>query len=304
MANEGFDSYEFAYARLANPSFRMMKYGEYRQLYDYEYSEQEVKKEQFIGNPGFRACRFCKRYSDSTSFKKLAHVIPASLGNRYLFTHEECDECNQSSGQHEDSFAKVVQVPRALGNSRTGSQAHSKYKTNYGSTIESGVGGTNRQVNYRPGDPQMKVEQFEDGTLRIYAESQKLNHKNTGKALARLALHVMPENHLHKLDHLRQWVIGNSEVVFPFFYYIAPVEGQMRKTRLTLYKRERNDEGLAPFLLVFTYKVLIFVMPIPNYRFEVKQAVIPDLELYGERQVSYVACNYNIIGEAKYQIDF
>lgn len=299
-----YPTYELAYVNEANPSFRLMEDGEYRKTFDYEFSDKDEKSKTYIGNPSYRRCRFCKRHEDQTTFKKTAHIIPASMGNRYLFTYEECDECNQAGGHLEDSFAKIIQLPRALGNSRTSSQAHSKFKTKHGSTIESSVDGQNRKVNYKPGDPYMNIRDLEDGTLRISTETQKLSYRNVGKALVRLGLNLMPDHQLGKFEHLRQWVLGNLEVVYPFFYYVVPVEGEMRKTKLTLFKRARHNSNLAPFLLAFTYKILIFVMPIPDVSFEVKEAVIPDMDLPGERQASFVACNYNINGEAKFEIFF
>ena len=214
-----YPTYELAFVNEANPSLRLMEDGEYRKTFDCEFSEKEEKENTYVGNQAYRRCRFCKRHEDQTTFKKTAHIIPASMGNRHLFTYEECDECNQAGGQLEDSFAKIIQLPRALGNSRTSSKAHSKFKTKHGSTIESSVDGQSRMVNYKPGDPYMNIRELEDGTLRISTETQKLSYRNVGKALVRMGLNVIEEHHLGKFEHLRQWVLDKSEVVYPFFYY-------------------------------------------------------------------------------------
>ena len=54
-----------------------------------------------LGDKESRVCRFCGRSEQSkpaASFDKRAHAIPKSLGNNILFTHYECDSCNQHFG--------------------------------------------------------------------------------------------------------------------------------------------------------------------------------------------------------------
>ncbi len=51
-------------------------------------------KRLVLAAPDPRVCRFCRRGTASTPFRNDAHAIPQLLGNRTLFTREECDECN------------------------------------------------------------------------------------------------------------------------------------------------------------------------------------------------------------------
>lgn len=55
----------------------------------------------FLGDEEYKVCRFCGRSKQSDpaiSFQHEAHAIPKSLGNNILFTHYECDSCNQHFG--------------------------------------------------------------------------------------------------------------------------------------------------------------------------------------------------------------
>ena len=51
-------------------------------------------KRLVLAGPDPRVCRFCGRDSANTRFRHDAHAIPHLLGNRTLFTREECDQCN------------------------------------------------------------------------------------------------------------------------------------------------------------------------------------------------------------------
>jgi HNH endonuclease len=52
-----------------------------------------------FGDTRNRRCRFCGLRPPEATFRTQAHAIPASLGNRTLFTAHECDACNQAFGR-------------------------------------------------------------------------------------------------------------------------------------------------------------------------------------------------------------
>lgn len=69
----------------------------------------------FIGSKDHRKCRYCGAKSPATSFKKRAHAISHLLGNKSLFSNDECDDCNTLfSETGEDSLGKMLIPTRAL----------------------------------------------------------------------------------------------------------------------------------------------------------------------------------------------
>ena len=52
-----------------------------------------------------RVCRFCKRKYGETSFNSEAHLLSRMIGNRYLVSDFECDECNKIFGKYENDLA-------------------------------------------------------------------------------------------------------------------------------------------------------------------------------------------------------
>lgn len=53
----------------------------------------------YLGLKDDKYCRFCNRQGNIIDFKKKAHAIPESLGNKTLFSHYECDDCNAYFGE-------------------------------------------------------------------------------------------------------------------------------------------------------------------------------------------------------------
>lgn len=56
-----------------------------------------------------RHCIFCCKSSPDVTFSKVAHAIPETMGNKSLFSHFECDQCNEEFGAFfEDSLGKYL----------------------------------------------------------------------------------------------------------------------------------------------------------------------------------------------------
>src|SRR5262245_17552901 len=68
-----------------------------------------------LDDPDGRRCRFCRRDSTQTRFKNDAHAVSNLLGNKSLFSLNECNDCNTSLGQkYEDQLGKWSNLARAL----------------------------------------------------------------------------------------------------------------------------------------------------------------------------------------------
>jgi len=56
-----------------------------------------------------RCCIFCLNHAPDVSFKKIAHAISETVGNKILISHFECDDCNKLFGDFlEDSLGKYM----------------------------------------------------------------------------------------------------------------------------------------------------------------------------------------------------
>ena len=61
-----------------------------------------------------RVCRFCKLKNGEVSFRKEAHLISKLLGNKYLVSDFECDNCNEIFGDYENHLSNFLGPNRAF----------------------------------------------------------------------------------------------------------------------------------------------------------------------------------------------
>ncbi|MDO8366681.1 MAG: hypothetical protein Q7T20_07795 [Saprospiraceae bacterium] len=74
-------------------------------------------------------CRFCEGFRGEATFRNLPHVIPQMLGNKYLVSHFECDNCNAIFSEYEDSLSKYLGIYNTISNTRSASKIP-KFKQN------------------------------------------------------------------------------------------------------------------------------------------------------------------------------
>jgi hypothetical protein len=93
-------------------------------------------KTRHLGQLG-RICRFCRRPYPSARFKKEAHIIPQFLGNKYLVSDDECDECNEMFGRFENDFKNYLGIIPTLTQTVGKSNTFPKYRSPKGEIIAS-----------------------------------------------------------------------------------------------------------------------------------------------------------------------
>ena len=64
-------------------------------------------EKRFLGNRN--RCRFCgiEKSSDFGN-QTNAHTFPEALGNKYLFSLDECKSCNNKFSKYEDALCKAI----------------------------------------------------------------------------------------------------------------------------------------------------------------------------------------------------
>jgi hypothetical protein len=101
-----------------------LKYSEQAEVFFHAYQQEKViicPKEKISGlkMKQDRVCRFCKRKYGQVKFKQDAHIFPYALGNKYLISDFECDECNSKFGRFEDDLTKYIGISRTIDNTNT-----------------------------------------------------------------------------------------------------------------------------------------------------------------------------------------
>lgn len=165
------------------------------------------REKQYIGKCQEKKCRFCGKSVPDTTFRDNAHAIPTYLGNRTIFTYEECDKCNQFfGGTIEDQFSKFLGVRRTM----------SKIKGRKGVPSYRLPGRTIPRVDFDKRKNVIKAssdfaEEFvkinlktKNIVMKIYR--QPYRRRSAFKCLVRIALGLMPKDELPHFVQTIHWI--------------------------------------------------------------------------------------------------
>lgn len=164
--------------------------------------------EQCIGEAG--RCRFCGR-SEGASFRKRAHTFPEALGNRWVFSLDECDDCNRRFGIYEDALASALRPFLTLGGVAGKSGVPQTGRSSGNHVIRHDrVDGRRRllfeQRNVVPGDvvgvsPDRRRLEF-----NIPVEVIPFRPRRAYKALSKIGLSLLPAELLPEYSKLLSWL--------------------------------------------------------------------------------------------------
>lgn len=172
-----------------------------RLLREYDLTIPRTDKRNEIGNPRKqdRRCRFCNRtLADNAKFEKVAHAIPACMGNKLLKLNDECDDCNQHFGDNvEPTLAELLRIHRVfLGIEGRGMKRAAKFSN--GSMFHDG-----KQLVVVSD----KISKDAAGALNAQLGGEKrVVPMKFYQALAKIALSVIPEEELSLLKRTAAWV--------------------------------------------------------------------------------------------------
>lgn len=233
-------------------------------------------------------CRFCQCTKPAVNFSKDAHVVPAFVGNRVLFSRYECNGCNERFSKFEDDLAKMTMGDRAL--------AQVPKRKGHASLKPQG-----KKSSFERGPNGVIIKQYlDEGVFTLDpANAQMVTTYDTQpfrplgayKALAKVAFTLLPEEELHKFEELRLWLLEKDVSTRKIygdkghwcFQTFVPGPSPFPKPIIALMKRKDGVE--APYLMFFlafgnwTYQIFVpcptmdrsladkplQIMPYPHY---------------------------------------
>ncbi len=222
-----------------------------------------------------RVCRFCKKDSKETSFKKRAHAISEALGNKHLLLGEECDDCNQLfSRTLEKDFLLTVRlfntfygiknkegkIPEINQKNRLqvlNSNKHLNFNNLHGLTAPSQ---NNLIIINSQNDSDFK------NTKTIHLKSDETYiPKNIYKCLVKFALSVIETDLIPKFDSTASWLIntGSFNPYLPKLCTLLTPFNIVRKPLMLVYIRKNNDLSLPYAVGEFHYACFKYVFIIP-----------------------------------------
>lgn len=216
-----------------------------------------------------RVCRFCGRSNDPGAFKRVSHLIPEMLGNKYLFADFECDKCNQQLSKYENDLAYFLGIFRTLFRIK-GKRGIPTFdsKSNAIRAKEEEFYGI-RAFNVEETSQQYKSFKFdkEKGSCTITYKKHSYIPINLYKILFKIALSVLPEEDAGQYGRAYQfilseqkfdWIAGMCRIV----YFDLPFEFRMTLPVCYLFKKRDPSAKIPTHYFMFHFQHMVFEFPL------------------------------------------
>lgn len=168
----------------------------------------------FLGNRNNRVCRFCKRDSGQTDFKKIAHVVPEFMGNKKYFSYFECDECNEFFGVYETSLANYGGILNTFSMVK-GKNGHPKHKSKI-EDVETFVheGNIVMRIHSPDSNGHAKSVQYDSKTGFMTFNTTKYPYipMDAFKALTKIGMCLLNEAEMLDYEITRKWLLKETEL--------------------------------------------------------------------------------------------
>lgn len=162
------------------------------------------EKEEYTGPVDLKACvcRFCGRSFPETRFKKRnAHAIPEALGNRLVFCNDECQTCNSDLSPIDKELTEYLKFRRS----------ENKIPNKKKKIIK--VYGHNFFYDGSTGELKISrsaiLEEKEDKYFVKLEGADPITHLGIYKALAKIAIDLMPREIVKEFGNTVDWIKGN-----------------------------------------------------------------------------------------------
>ncbi|WP_155628731.1 HNH endonuclease [Burkholderia stagnalis] len=223
-----------------------------------------LNKRTFIGERG--RCRYCGKHEGEVKFKKVAHSFPELIGNKFLFSRDECDKCNEYFDKFlENNLANFLGIARTT-TRVDGKKGVPKYKSRDGERIEA-IGDAILAIESH--DSKM-IEFDEDRQLlSINVEKGAYTPIQVYKCFVKMAIAIMPDAELKGYKQCIEWIRGNKrpakfdKSVLRMYRTFVPGVRPFPLILATLLKRVGDKKRHPNMTCVIAFNNLMFHFVVP-----------------------------------------
>lgn len=226
-------------------------------------------KKIILGDMTNRKCRFCGEQSPEVSFRKVAHAIPESLGNKSLESAYECDSCNEGFGEG---------IENDLGNWSKPIRTLIRIRGKSGvPTLKKGGDKPGWRIEYD--QSRLNITAYEDDPIYdVDEEKKEVNFKLRRdsytpvavlKSFMKIGITLLPEIEVPNFSGLITWIreSDHSKLYLdkcPVIYTFQP--GPLPNDLIVALILRRKDMVTDyPYcFLVFSYGNEVFQVPLPS----------------------------------------
>lgn len=226
-----------------------------------------MSEKRELGDKSSRRCRFCGGTPPEVTFKKIAHAIPESLGNRGLTSAYECDGCNELFGSGIENDLGEWSKPTRTFARLSGKNGIPTLKKNSKGGWRVEAAGKKLEVRSYEDDPLYEVDET---NRRVTFTFKRGSYTPVAvfKAFVKIGLTLMPDEELEPFartldwirhrDHSRSW-IGQAPLIHTFQNGPMPND----KIIALVLRRKEGVTGIPYSFLILGYGNDVFQVVLP-----------------------------------------
>lgn len=212
-----------------------------------------------------KKCCICGRREPEVTFKQKSHVIPASFGNRWLFSAEECDECNRQYGKkYENDLAAMFSGQRILGRIPK-RKSHPKIRIpDKKSFME--INKNNIAISIEDNEHDFGFKQLNDNTLSLTVPVPPYYPVNAIKSIAHTLWLVLDKKRRTKYGDILGWINNETEIsAVNYIEGLNPGPGDGILSFL-VWEKIKEHEDLTNMIVKFHFSNTFIVWELPDFR--------------------------------------
>lgn len=201
-------------------------------------------------------CRFCGRRGQSR-FRNTAHTFPEGIGNDWIISLDECDDCNRTFMRYDDAIANAISPFLTLGGIRgKDNKVRQTGRSTGHAVIQRRQAGELPSIHIALKDVGFRNFTIDPATglleMMFPVADVRFRPRHAYKALCKMGVALLPDVELDNFQRLRAWLLdvdddldfSNLEVAMSF----AWVGQELPLVGGSLLRRF-DPTGLTPYML-------------------------------------------------------
>lgn len=229
-------------------------------------------KKIYLGDKNATTCRFCKRTEPEVHFKQDTHALPEFMGNKYLFSYYECDDCNQKFSILESNMAEYMKLYHTMSQVK-GKKGIPSFKPNMQQKSRIDVGEDKVNIQIYEGDD-FSYNINEDNKIITINGTRTYIPSLVFKCLTKMALTIMPENELVNFVETLEWVYDDKKMLNklpPVYFHMYAGIKPFDFITCALFKRKETHKEPVPYMMfMLAYSNFVFQLPVISKKMDIK----------------------------------
>lgn len=228
--------------------------------------------EHWVGeeNMAERICRFCGRRFPEVEFGNAAHAVQEALGNKLIFCHEECNDCNNRLAPIEDNFRKLMDFRRVMYHIPRKKKGKTPQILGKNFIIPP-VGDGSPRLYLMEEELPKDVDKSKPFMYRLELKPTMTNEKMY-KALCKMVIDVLPASELSHFRNTTRWINSDCDLVpdaLPsLLYVVLPAETIFfKQPLLDVFINNRGHGEQSPYCtaILWIYDIAyMFCLPLTD----------------------------------------